>query len=76
MYSSMIIGNNIEYAQRAIQKMNEKLGFMTKQQQVCADIVFSAFTSALMNFENRMNNKDEEVHVLKMKESCEVVEDE
>ena len=71
MFSEMIIGNDIEYAKTTIQKMHEKLGLMTAQQQVCADIVFSAFSASMMNYENLLHGKEEEMHVLKMKESCE-----
>jgi len=71
MFSEMIIGNDIEYAQKAIQKMHEKLGEMTPQQQVCADIVFSAFVASMINYENIQEGKDEEMHLLKMKDSCE-----
>ncbi|WP_304543513.1 iron-sulfur cluster assembly scaffold protein [Sulfurimonas microaerophilic] len=76
MYSEMIKTNDIEYANKAIQKMNEKLGAMTPQQKVCAEIVFSAFIASIKNYENRLNGADEELHVLKMKDSCEVQEDE
>jgi len=71
MFSEMVIGNDIEYAQKAIQKMHEKLGEMTPQQQVCADIVFSAFVASMINYENIQEGKDEEMHLLKMKDSCE-----
>jgi len=75
MFTQMIIDNDIAYANGAIKKMNEKLGVMTPQQQVCADIVFSAFLASLQNFENLQNGADEELHLFKMKESCEVKED-
>ncbi len=71
MFSEMIIGNTLAYANGAIDKMHEKLGTLSKQQQVCADIVFSAFIASHKNYENVQNGKDEELHVLKMKESCE-----
>lgn len=71
MFTDMIIGNDLEYAKGAIQKMNDKLGVMTPQQQVCADIVFTSFIASLKNFENLQNGKEEEMHVLKMKDSCE-----
>jgi len=71
MFSEMIKGNNLEYANGAIAKMHEKLGEMTAQQQVCAEIVFSAFIASLKNFENLQNGQEEELHMLKMKESCE-----
>ena len=71
MFSEMIIGNDTAYANGAINKMNEKLGSLSPQQQICADIVFSAFIASLQNYENVKNGADEELHLLKMKDSCE-----
>ena len=71
MFSEMIIGNDTAYAHEAIKRMHEKLGVMTQQQQVCADIVFSGFIASMINFEHREEGKEEEMHLLKMKESCE-----
>lgn len=73
MFSDMIIGNNLEYANGAIQKMNEKLGKMTPQQQICADIVFSSFIASMKNYENIQNGQTEELHILKMKDSCDAI---
>lgn len=70
MFSEMIKNNDIDYANGAIAKMHEKLGQMTAQQQVCAEIVFTAFIASLKNFENLQNGQEEELHLLKMKESC------
>jgi len=75
MFTEMIKSNDTDYAQKAIGKMHEKLGKLTPQQQVCADIVFTAFIASLKNKENKDNGADEELHVLKMKESCEVPEE-
>ncbi len=74
MFSEMIIHNDINYAKDAIKKMNQKLGVMTMQQQVCADIVFSSFIASLKNYENITSGKIEEMHLFKMKESCEIGE--
>ena len=71
MFSDMIIGNDTAYAQGAIKKMHEKLGVMSPQQQVCADIVFSGFVASMINYEHISEGQDEEMHVLKMKDSCE-----
>ncbi len=71
MFSEMIKGNDLDYANGAIAKMHEKLGQMTTQQQICAEIVFTAFIASLKNFENLQNGQEEELHMLKMKESCE-----
>lgn len=71
MFSEMIKDNNLEYANKAVEKINEKLGAMSAQQQVCADIVFSAFMASLQNLKHRQNGENEELHLFKMKESCE-----
>ena len=71
MFTEMIKDNDIEYANGAIQKMHEKLGQLSPQQQICADIVFSAFQASLINFEHLQNGVEEELHLLKMSESCE-----
>ena len=76
MFTDMIKTQTVEFAQRAIQKLYEKLGSkMTAKQRVCADMVFTAFIAALKNYENLQNGKKEEAHILKMKESCEVEEE-
>jgi len=71
MFSDMIIGNNLEYANGAIQKMHQKLGSLSAQQQICADLVFTAFIASTKNYENVLSGADEELHMLKMKDSCE-----
>ncbi|MBN2816021.1 MAG: iron-sulfur cluster assembly scaffold protein [Campylobacterales bacterium] len=76
MFSEMIINNDLEYANGAIAKITEKLGSLTAQQKICSDIVFSAFAASIRNYENRQNNVDEELHLFKMKESCEINEGE
>ncbi len=73
MFSDMIIGNNLEYAQGAITKMHEKLGELSPQQTICAELVFSGYMASIKNYENVKNGADEELHVFKMKESCEAV---
>jgi len=71
MFTQMIMDNDIEYAQKAVGKMHEKLGQLSAQQQVCADIVFTSFIASLKNIENKEQGSDEELHLLKMKDSCE-----
>lgn len=71
MFTQMIKGNDLDYANGAIQKMNKKLGTMTAQQKACSDIVFTAFIASMKNFENLQNGSEEELHILKMKDSCE-----
>jgi len=71
MFSDMIINNDLEYANSAITKMHTKLGQLSPQQQICADIVFSSFTAAIRNYENVLGGANEELHLFKMKDSCE-----
>lgn len=71
MFTQMIKNNDLEYANGAIQKMHDKLGNLSAQQQICADIVFSAFIASIKNFENLSDGKEEEMHLFKMKDSCE-----
>ncbi len=70
MYTEMVKNNDLNYAEGAIQKMTDKLGNMSAQQKICADIVFTAFVASIRNFENLQNGDEEEVHILKMKDSC------
>jgi nitrogen fixation NifU-like protein len=71
MFTDMIQDNDTDYAKDAIRRMNDKLGDMSEQQQVCADLVFSAYIASMKNHENILAGQDEELHVLKMKDSCE-----
>ena len=76
MFSEMIKGDNIENGQKAISKMEKKLGSLTPKQRVCTDMVLEAFVASLINRENLLRGAKEEVHILKMQESCEVKENE
>ena len=71
MFTQMIKENDLDYANGAIEKMHEKLGSLSPQQQICADIVFSAFLASMKNYENLSAGKEEEMHLFKMKDSCE-----
>jgi len=73
MFTQMIENNNLEYANGAIEKMHEKLGELSPQQAICAELVFSAFLASLKNVENKKAGKEEELHMFKMKESCDAV---
>jgi nitrogen fixation NifU-like protein len=74
MYTEMIMNNDLPYAEKAILKMQDKLGVMSPQQVVCSEIVFNSFKAALINDENRKNGIDEEMHSIQMEDSC-LVED-
>jgi len=75
MYTEMIINNDLGYASKAIEKMQDKLGVMSPQQVICSEIVFNSFKAAVVNDENRKNGINEEMHSIQMEESCEIDED-
>jgi len=72
MFTDMIKNQDSRYAQKAVEKIYEKLGdTMSDKQRVCADMVFTSLVAALKNHENLKKGSTEEAHILKMKESCE-----
>jgi nitrogen fixation NifU-like protein len=76
MFSAMVKGDNIQNGKKAIAKMELKLGGLTPKQRVCTDMVLEAFVASLINRENLLKGENEEMHIIKMKESCEVEENE
>jgi nitrogen fixation protein NifU and related proteins len=75
MFTEMIMGKDIDYGKKAIVKMEQKLGTLTPKQKVCTNMVLEAFVAALINRENLAKGESEEMHVIKMQESCEEEED-
>ena len=75
MFTDMIKNQHVEYAQKAVDKLYQKLGAtMSEKQKICADMVFTSFMATLRNYENLQNGKTEDAHILKMKESCDTGE--
>ena len=74
MFSHIVKGENIENGKKAIAKMELKLGGLTPKQRICTDLVLEAFIASLINHQNLLNGEVEEMHIIKMKESCEVEE--
>ena len=72
MFTEMVKGESVEYAKKAISKIEEKLGTLSPQQKICADMVFNAFVAALINVSNLAQGEKEEMHVIKSEESCEI----
>ncbi len=72
MFTQMIEGKTVEYAKSALAKIDEKLGVVTPQQKICANMVLEAFIASLINIQNIQSGAKEEMHVTKMQESCEV----
>jgi len=76
MFTEMIKGESVEYAKGAIAKIEAKLGLLSSQQKICADMVFNAFVASLINVANLAEGKTEEMHVIKSEESCVIPEGE
>lgn len=75
MFTEMVIDESVEYAKGAIAKIEEKLGTLSPQQKICADMVFNAFVASLINVSNLAQGEKEEMHVIKSEESCVIPED-
>lgn len=72
MFSEMIKNDNIDNGKKAVSKMEQRLGGLTPKQRVCTDMVLESFIASLINRENLLRGVKEEVHILKMQESCEI----
>jgi len=75
MFTEMVKGESVEYAKGAIAKIEEKLGALSPQQKICADMVFNAFVASLINVSNLAQGHKEEMHVIKSEESCIIPEE-
>ena len=75
MFTEMVKGESVEYAKGAIAKIEEKLGVLSPQQKICADMVFNAFVASLINVSNLAQGQAEEMHVIKTEESCIIPEE-
>ncbi len=74
MFTEMVKGESVEYAQGAIAKIEEKLGVLSPQQKICAEMVFNGFIASMINVANLAQGKKEEMHVIKSNESCAIDE--
>ena len=75
MFTEMVKGESVEYAKGAIAKIEAKLGTLSPQQKICADMVFNAFVASLINVSNLAQGEKEEMHVIKSEESCIIPEE-
>ncbi len=74
MFTEMIKGKAIEYGKNAIVRIEQKLGVLTPQQKICAEMVFNGFIASLINVQNLARGEKEEMHVIKSNESCDTGE--
>ncbi|MEA3384020.1 MAG: iron-sulfur cluster assembly scaffold protein [Campylobacterota bacterium] len=71
LFTEMVKGDTLLNSIEALKLMSEKILDAPKKQQACSGMVLSAFRAALVNRENRLNNLDEEMFTINIKESCE-----
>lgn len=72
MFSEMVLKDTLENAKKALDLVKEKIKDAPSRQRACTSLVLTAFEACLINYENRKNGMDEELHKLKMDESCEI----
>ncbi len=75
IFTEMIKETTIDDARKTAQSMQEKLAASSAKQQACADMVLSAFIAALLNREHRIDGGDQEMHKIKIENSCDIEEE-
>ena len=76
LFTEMVKGDTFENAKKASVFMDEKLEVAPKKQQACSRLVLRGFDAAVINRENRLNNIEEEMHKINVKDSCDIPEEE
>lgn len=74
MFTEMIKGESLEYAQKAAIKLQEKVALGPLKQQACAQMVLSAFEAAEIHEHQRKEGSNEELHAIEIGLKCEVEE--
>ncbi len=74
LFTEMIKGDTFENAKKASILMDEKLEVAPKKQQACSRLVLRAFDAAVINRENRLNDIEEDMHKINVKDSCDIPE--
>lgn len=74
MFTEMIKGQTIAYAQSAAQKLRDKVAMGPLKQQACANMVLTAFEAALIHEQHCKEGSTEELHSIEIGMECEVEE--
>jgi nitrogen fixation protein NifU and related proteins len=72
MFTEMIKGESLEYAQSAATKLREKVAQGPIKQQACAQMVLTAFEAAQIHQTQKANGSTEELHAIEIGMECEV----
>jgi len=73
LFTEMVKKDTLENAIKALKLMDEKLFEVPKKQRVCSSMVLEAFRSAIINYDNRVAGRDEDMCTKDLKDSCEGV---
>ena len=78
LFTEMVKGDTLENSIKALRLMDEKLldKRVSKKQRLCSSMVLQSFRAAVINYENRQKDMDEEMFTIDLKESCEGLENE
>ncbi|MDD2837388.1 MAG: iron-sulfur cluster assembly scaffold protein [Sulfuricurvum sp.] len=74
MFTEMIKGESLEYADKAAEKLQAKVALGPIKQQACAQMVLTAFKAAQIHETNRLKGSKEELHAIEIDMECEVEE--
>ncbi len=74
MFTEMIKGESLEYAQSAAVKLREKVAQGPVKQQACAQMVLTAFEAAQIHQQQKLGGSPEELHAIEIGMECEVEE--
>lgn len=74
MFTEMIKGESLDYAQSAVVKLREKVALGPVKQQACAQMVLSAFEAAQIHQTQKAGGSTEELHAIEIDMECEVEE--
>jgi len=72
MFTEMIKGESLSYAQNAAIKLREKVALGPLKQQACAQMVLASFAAAQINQADKANGGIEDLHAIDIGIECEV----
>lgn len=72
MFTEMIKGESLSYAQNAAIKLREKVALGPLKQQACAQMVLTSFAAAQINQKDKANGGIEDLHAIDIGIECEV----
>lgn len=71
MFTEMIKGESLDYAQKAAIKLREKVALGPVKQQACAHMVLRAFEAAQIHEAKRNEGSEEELYAIEIGMECE-----